>query len=215
MTDRHVRSRYIVDWGLQGNLLAHGLLYGGLSLLALTAGIFAPLLWNLGGGGLVTEFEEQAVVMLYMHERFWLPALVCMTIVVISSIRLSHRIAGPLVRFKRNLRLLADGKLPEPLRTRANDHLKEEVVCLNGAVAGIAARVAAIRNAELHLRRCLAESTAGMLVERSPAFAKVEAACAALHATVGAFATIETGDAASPETVPGPRPAVAGVGASE
>ena len=80
MTDRHVRSRYIVDWGLQGNLLAHGLLYGGLSLLALTAGIFAPLLWNLGGGGLVTEFEEQAVVMLYMHERFWLPALVCMTI---------------------------------------------------------------------------------------------------------------------------------------
>ena len=34
MTERFVRRRYIVDWGLQGNLLAHGLLYGGLSLVA-------------------------------------------------------------------------------------------------------------------------------------------------------------------------------------
>ncbi len=215
MTERFVRRRYIVDWGLQGNLLAHGLLYGGLSLVALTAGIFVPLLWNLAGGGPVAEFEEQAIVMLYMHERFWLPAFVCAVIVVISSVRLSHRIAGPLVRYKRNLRLLAAGKLPEPLRTRANDHLKEEVACLNEAVAGIGARVAAIRGAELQLRRQLANSLRQLPADQRAALVDVEAAVAALQQAVGAFGEVDTGDALRPAPEAAPRAAFAGQGGLE
>ena len=200
MTEPFVRRRYIVDWGLQGNLLAHGLLYGGLSLVALTAGIFVPLLWNLAGGGPVSSFEEQAIVMLYMHDRFWLPALVCAVIVVLSSVRLSHRIAGPLVRYKRNLRLLAEGRLPEPLRTRPNDHLKEEVACLNAAVGGIRTRVDAIRAAEARLQRELAASTASMATS-------VQTAYAGLHQAIAAFTDVDTGDAA-------PRPAASSVRAA-
>lgn len=206
MTQRFLRRRYIVDWGLQGNLLAHGLLYGGLSLVALAAGIFVPLLWNLAGGTVVSEFDEQAIVMLYMHERFWVPALVCAVIVVLSSVRLSHRIAGPMVRYKRNLRLLADGKLPEPLRTRANDHLKEEVDCLNAAVVGIRARLEAVRAAEARLQREIARTDVALAPD---AHGALTAAAADLRAALGAFRDVDTGDAVRP--VAEPQPQVAGV----
>ena len=104
-----IRRRYIVDWKLQGSLCAHGLLYGSLVLVAICGGIFAPLMWDLGGSSQAQGLEEKAIVMLYMHERLWFLALLCAGIVVLGAIKFSHRIAGPLVRYKRNLRLLADG----------------------------------------------------------------------------------------------------------
>lgn len=190
-----VRRRYVVDWGLQGSLLAHGLLYGALSLIALTVGMFVPLLWNLAGGRDPSTFEEQALVMIYMHERFWLPALVCAALVVVSSIRLSHRIAGPLVRYKRNLRLIAEGKLPEPLRTRPNDHLKEEVECLNAAVVGVARRVAAIRRAQSVLARELAAAVERLPAADRAALVAVQHASQDVDVALGAFAAVDTGDA--------------------
>ena len=60
-------------------------------------------------------------------------SLLSLLVVVIGTVRFSHRVAGPMVRYKRNLALLADGKLPPPLRTRRSDFLKEEVVVLNRA----------------------------------------------------------------------------------
>jgi len=153
MHKRFLRRRFIVDWKLQGSLCAHGVLNGLLLLVTVSCGIFAPLLWNLGDSSELHRYEEQAIVMLYLHERFWLLAALCLGIVVLGAIRFSHRIAGPLVRYKRNLRLVAAGKLPPPLRTRRGDYLQEEVACLNGAVVGIATRVEAIRRAQSAVRR--------------------------------------------------------------
>ena len=147
MNKRLLRRRFIVDWKLQGSLCAHGVLNGVLVLVTVSCGIFAPLLWNLRDGSELHRFEEQAIVMLYMHERFWLLAALCLCIVVLGAIRFSHRIAGPLVRYKRNLRLVAAGKLPPPLRTRRGDYLQEEVACLNDAVAGVASRLPALHEA--------------------------------------------------------------------
>ena len=153
MTGRIRRWRLIVDWKLQLSLCAHGLVYGSLVIVAVVCGIFAPLLWNLGGATGATNFEDQAIVMLYMHDRLWFLVLMCLFIIIASSIKFSHRIAGPLVRYKRNLRLLARGKLPTPLRTRRGDYLKEEVACLNDAVEGVAVRIDAIRTAQLAVAR--------------------------------------------------------------
>lgn len=147
------RRRFIVDWKLQGSLCAHGLLYGGLVLVAVSSGIFVPLLWSLSGSTVGVGLEDQAIVMLYMHDRFWSLAFLCFVIIVLGAIKFSHRIAGPLVRYKRNLRLIARGKLPTPLRTRANDYLKEEVACLNEAVAGITLRLDAIHAAQVAVQR--------------------------------------------------------------
>jgi len=214
MTRRILRWRFIVDWKLQGSLCLHGLLYGSLVLAAVSVGIFLPLLWGLGDADRISVLEEQSVVMLYMHERFWWLALSCLLIVVLGAVKFSHRIAGPLVRYKRNLRLLASGKLPPPLRTRPGDYLKEEVACLNQAVAGITTRVEAMQRAQVTLQGEI--EAAAARVSRQAAF-ELEPVLAASRELQRCLASIERFDPGD-ETPPGleaalrPQLALAGTG---
>lgn len=204
MRNHFTRRRYIVDWKLQGSLCAHGLLYGGLVLAAVVGGIFTPLLWDLSST--TAYVDEQAIVMLYMHDRLWFLVLVCALIVAVSAIRMSHRIAGPLVRYKRNLRLVAEGKLPPPLRTRDGDYLQEEVGCLNAAIAGIGARLEAIQRAAADVR-------AG--VEAAAPEAGLDALRAAsreLDRAVAAIAHCDPGDDVAPAPAVAPAVAFAGAG---
>ena len=170
------RRRMVVDPRFQYSLCAHAMAYASLVMTAVTAGLFGPLLWQLSERAPNQSVDpDVAIVMLYMHERFWLLAAVCVALVALGSLRLSHRIAGPLVRFKRNLRMLAAGQLPPPLRTRPHDYLKAEVDCLNEAVQGVAQRVAAARASADALRHELAA-----LVAANPAdAARLERAQAA------------------------------------
>lgn len=158
------RRRLVVDRPFQRSLCLHGIGLGVMVLVAVSLGIFVPLLWTLGERmpGKPTDLDS-AVVMIYMHERFWATAGICLVLVTLGALRLSHRIAGPLVRYKRNLKLLAEGKLPPSLRTRRHDYLKEEVACLNAAVDGVRDRIEAIRAAHAAVRR---EVLA--IVERQP-----------------------------------------------
>lgn len=194
MGNRILRWRLIVDWRLQGSLCAHGLLYGGLVLVAVSVGIFAPLLWHLAGGDPSAALEDQAIVMIYMHDRFWLLALSSFLILVLGSVRFSHRIAGPLVRYKRNLRLVAGGKLPTPLRTRDGDYLKEEVACLNEAVAGVATRVDAIRAAQAEVAQAVQALSARAPRHVVALLEPLAAATARLEQCVGAFEHHDTKD---------------------
>lgn len=184
------RRRLLVDRPFQTSLMLHALGLGLLTLVVVSAGIFVPLLWDLRSGGPAVDIDV-AVVMVYMHERFWLVAAVCVVLAAHGALQLSHRIAGPLVRYKRNLRLLASGRLPPPLRTRRRDYLKEEVECLNAAVAGVRERLAAVRAAQAALQREL--HAARDLGQIDPAaWAALQDAERAVAASLGAFA--ETGE---------------------
>jgi hypothetical protein len=194
MNKRFLRRRFVVDWKLQGSLCAHGVLNGVLLLVTVSCGIFLPLLWNLGDTSELYRFEEQAMVMLYMHDRFWVLAGLCLGIVVLGAVRFSHRIAGPLVRYKRNLRLVAAGKLPPPLRTRRGDYLKEEVACLNEAVVGVASRVAAIRSAQTAVRRELHAAIERLPRQQAAQLQATETALLQLEQAVGAFTEHDPAD---------------------
>lgn len=194
MNKRVLRWRYIVDWRLQGSLVAHGLLYGALVLVTVIVGIFAPLLWNLSDGAPGAGIEDQAIVMLYMHDRFWFLAALCLLIVVLGAVKFSHRIAGPLVRYKRNLRLLAQGRMPTPLRTRSNDYLKEEVACLNAAVAGMKARIDAIREAQVAVAREIQALSMRTPRQAASQLEPLVAAGGELERRVAAFVDHDTGD---------------------
>ena len=185
------RRRYLVDWKLQGSLVAHGLVYGVAVLAAIGFGIFAPLLWGLGDASAEAGFEEQSIVMIYLHERFWVIAGCSLAVVVIGAVRYSHRVAGPMVRYKRNLRLLADGRMPPPLRTRTADFLKEEVVALNRAVAGVGERVEAIRRAQLDVRRRVG-AFEDAVDEATPELRQLVEACERLDAAVRTFRHVDT-----------------------
>lgn len=153
------RHRIVVDRKLQWSLCAQGVLHGVMLLTLVAAGLFAPLLLDLGNQAPNDPLQaDLAAVMLYMHHRFWWIAAAGFVLIAVGAMRFSHRIAGPMVRVKRNLRLMAEGKLPPELRTRDGDFLKEEVACLNAAARGIEARVAAMRAAHAELRRELRQA---------------------------------------------------------
>ena len=209
MRFRIQRWRHIVDWKLQGSLVFHGLIYGCLVLVAVSLGIFSPLLWDLGSVGMNSSFEEQSIVMLYMHERFWPLAVLCLVLVVLGAVRYSHRVAGPMVRYKRNLRLLADGKITPPLRTRRADFMKEEVSCLNEAMFGVGERVDAIRCAQIDLARkldaCVAASS-----EPPGELTAVVAACGELGRAISTFEQVPEGGQIESVAEPDPDLVLAG-----
>ncbi|HEU4419006.1 MAG TPA: hypothetical protein VFT55_08705 [Planctomycetota bacterium] len=210
-----LRRRLVVDWNLQGSLCAHILLYGGVMLVCVAAGIFLPLLRGLDNAPRAPGLDDRAVVMVYMHERFWGIALLCFVLVGFGALKLSHRIAGPLVRAKRNLRLLADGKLTPPLRTRRSDYLKEEVDCLNQAVAGVTERVGAIRSAQVAVSRELAAALAALPRHAARDLEPLVLASRELERSVDAFSTLDPGDHVIPSQAVQPEPLALTTSSSE
>lgn len=189
-----VRRRLVADWRLQGRLWLHAALYGAGMLLAVSVGLFGPLLWGHSaepGGD-----AERALVLLWLHEHYWPLLAACAAILAIGGAHLAQRIAGPLVGYRRNLRRLADGQFGPPVRSRLGDYLTEELVGLNAAVDGVAARVDAIRKAQLALRREVAA-----LLDRVDADGEtvraLAGACDELDERVRAFRRVDAGDPAS------------------
>lgn len=187
MTATHKRRRYLVDTGLQGRMLLAGLVHGGLVLVALVCGVLAPVVFDLSASP-TRRFEEEALIMLYLHDRMPWIVLLCVAVVSLTSIRQSHRIAGPMVRFKRHLRSLAAGEVPPPLRTRRNDMLKEEVACLNEAVDGIAARIDGVRAAQRAVHGALDRLDGGADDAADGSRAALLAAVRQVDAALAAFA---------------------------
>lgn len=59
----------------------------------------------------------------------YLPVVICLTllvgVVIWDAIRFSHRLVGPLVRFRRTLQEMARGELVRPIKLRESDYLLE------------------------------------------------------------------------------------------
>ncbi len=192
------RRRWIVDGPFQWHLISRALLQTLLTLLFVSIGIFGPIVARLSTTD-SSNSDDPAIVMLYMHGRFWWIAAACLLCAAIGALLVSHRIAGPLVRFKRNLRWLSEGHLPAPLRTRARDHLKVEVDCLNAAVAGLGRRVEALRTAQgelrANLRQCVAHFDDGNEPDARAALQAATAALERLATELEAFQHAEDQDA--------------------
>jgi hypothetical protein len=193
MIPRFQRRRFLVDRGLQGRLCVSGLLHGGVVLLAIVLCILAPLVLELSAAQ-PHRFEEQAIVMLYLHERMPWVVAICAAILVAMALSQSHRIAGPLVRFKRNLRLVAEGQLPPPLRTRRGDLMKEEVACLNAAVDGVARRIDDVQDAHDGVRAALEDLLAASVDPHDRRLVALSDALRSLDRALAAFQPVDPGD---------------------
>lgn len=150
------RRRLIVDREFQGSIVWRVAVQTGITLFLVSLGMFGPVLVELMKNGGSGASAETAVVMLYLHGRFWWVAAGAMLLAIGMAVHTSHQIAGPLVRFNRVLAALGRGQFPPPLRTRPRDYLKKEVEVLNDAVAGIRTRVD-------ELRRCHGELVAELV----------------------------------------------------
>ena len=121
MTSRKRRFRLLADWKLQGNFCLRICVYWLICQLALVATIIGFL--TLAGQSDVGDVVDGS------PWRFIVPAIVasCMflPIVLLDIMRFSNRFAGPLLRLRKSLQMLADGEDVSELHFRPNDYLKD------------------------------------------------------------------------------------------
>jgi methyl-accepting chemotaxis protein len=152
------RRKFIVDRGLQFRLLFYSVGYILFYIVAIGAGLFVPLMIQLSNAD-QTSPEALAIAtnFLFLHYHFWPVALLSVIVVALHSILTSHRVAGPLYRFRRIFQNLKEGAIPTAVQLRRRDLLQSEMRAINEMLDGLRARISEIQKAEDLLGQSIAE----------------------------------------------------------
>lgn len=148
------RRQFIVDRRFQFEMMIRAGVYAVGGMLILCIGIFYPLFQDLESG---KDSSAASTAMLYLHEHFWPVAILCVVLALLISVQITHRIAGPLYRFKKELRKLGEGVIPGEMRTRKRDYLKEEVRVFNEVMGSLSTQVHSMQHRECELKLALRE----------------------------------------------------------
>jgi hypothetical protein len=133
MHPRYKRKCLLVDRKVQGALLLRVVGYW----LACVATIeFLNLSWQIATG------PEQPTFVDYYLNQDWrsvcfrlVASLLLLGPITFDMLRLSNRFAGPVFRMQRELKQIAQGGKPEPIRLRDNDYWHDFADDLNAALA--------------------------------------------------------------------------------
>jgi len=153
-------KRRILVNRFQYRLIAGNFLYLISVVIAFFVVLFGPLVAVLADASTTTSQREVASYqMLILEERVWFVVPVLIALCIFHSALVSHRIAGPLVRFKRIFADLAQGDLSMDVRVRQHDYLQEEAELMAEMVNRLGSRIQSIhddyRQASLTLPRLM------------------------------------------------------------
>ena len=152
MARRPHRRRRIIVGGVQYRLLATNLAYFVIVLLIFAAALFGPPIIQMNSGVLSSmETQKVAEELLTLHVRVWPPLLGIFLLLAVHSLFASHRIAGPLYRFRKTFEAIANGDLTVRARLRSRDHLTEEAVLLNRMVEQLGDAIRDVQEARREL----------------------------------------------------------------
>lgn len=149
---RTQRRRLAFVHPLQARILSLVLFYTLMIALLLAIPVFRPLMQALDNPGL--SWQERAAVandLLNLHARYWpwaLGAMAVLTIHCLHSLRMMHRIAGPLYRFRRLYREIGEGNLSIRASLRPHDYLTPDADGLNRMTAQLQTRISASKQAQ-------------------------------------------------------------------
>ena len=134
------RRRILID-RLQYRLLGVNLFHSCVVVLVFAALLFGPLIRDLLLGNLSPNEQDQAATaFLTLHYRVWLPVIVALLCLIIHSLIVSHRIAGPLYQFRTLFTRMKEGDLTVRARLRRGDYLASEAQIINEMSASLERR---------------------------------------------------------------------------
>jgi hypothetical protein len=126
------RRTFLINLKLQFSILLTSLCHIGLLIAVVTVALFAPLILELNSGKPGSaDTSDAARRILYLHDVYWLPVLLSLLAIGLHSVRSSHRIAGPVYRFRRVCEAMAGGVVPEAVTLRKGDQLHAEMDVVN------------------------------------------------------------------------------------
>jgi methyl-accepting chemotaxis protein len=140
------RRHFLVDQ-FQYRLL--GVTIGHLAIftVVLAVTLFLPLSIKLQDTTLgILEKGRAAEVFLSLDIWFWPTVLAVLVLLGAHSVIVSHRIAGPLVGFRRVLKAVGEGDLSVRARIRRRDYLQKDAESINAMIAGLSGRLQEIQN---------------------------------------------------------------------
>jgi methyl-accepting chemotaxis protein len=140
------RRRYLID-PLQYRIMLTGMLYVVAVVLVFAGVVFLPLAMAMDmQASDSTTVSTAAREFLSLHNRVWPPVLALLILLVAHNIFFSHRIAGPLYRFRSDLKRVGDGNLFVNVRLRKNDYLEKEAASINEMVESLRTKIRAIEH---------------------------------------------------------------------
>ena len=142
MTASTRRRQYpIVDRSLQYRVLAIILTYCMIIVLFLAVCLFVPDILAMSNENLSLQMRAAAAdKLITLHSRVW-PAIIAMVCVLgIHSVRIFHRLIGPLYRFRWAFAKIGQGDLNFRVKIRKSDYLQREEEALNEMIDGLAGR---------------------------------------------------------------------------
>lgn len=151
MTVKTRRKQYsIVDRSLQYRVLAIILTYSLVIVLFLAVCLFIPDILAMANQDLSLEMRAAAADrLLTLHSRVW-PAIIAMVCVLgIHSVRIFHRLIGPLYRFRWAFSKIGNGDLNFRVKIRKSDYLHREEEALNQMIEGLSERCESLQQAGL------------------------------------------------------------------
>lgn len=152
---RDTRRLFAVVHPLQIRMLLQVIAYSLIVFVLLAVPVFSPLMEALDDPRL--SWEERAAVandLLNLHARFWpwaMGACVVALINCLHSLRLMHRVAGPLYRLRKVFPKIGEGNLSVRTTLRQDDYLAPEVDLVNQMTAQLQSKINQIKHAQVIL----------------------------------------------------------------
>ncbi|MBS0169123.1 MAG: methyl-accepting chemotaxis protein [Nitrospira sp.] len=210
MSRPRFRRHFLWDT-VQPRFLTLSFVYVAVVIAAVSAALFVPLMLELDHLPLSSaEAQRVADQFELLHSRFWPVVLVVSLLLIVHGVFFSHRIAGPLYRFRRIFQSVASGDLTVRTSIRKSDYLHAEAKCLGEMVGALREKISRIeaRHAEMtpQLERLKAAAARGALREVEQEADRLRMTVEQLAQAMEPFQTMSE----PPEPRPTPLPAAAG-----
>jgi methyl-accepting chemotaxis protein len=159
------RRNFLVDKNLQFRIIAASLGYVAFYIVMLSVVTFGPIFMEMRSAypGSYRAYLL-ANSFLYLHRHMWPAVLFIMIAVCIHALFFSHRMAGPMYRFRQIFKALTAGKVPGQQRLRKGDYLQAEMALINEMLSSLQSKISQIQETQ----KAVAASIAG-IVQRSHA----------------------------------------------
>jgi methyl-accepting chemotaxis protein len=186
------RRRLLVD-RFQYRLIAISVVHFGLVLLIFLVALLLPLMLRLDDPT-ATYFEKSQVadVLLFFNEQLWAPLAAVFLLLTVHSLFVSHRIAGPLYRFKMVFKALAEGDLAIRANIRKHDYLHPHAKSLNDMIEALESRIRGLEEQALRLKDDAAQlkgaASSGTKAEIQKAMERLESRVQGLSGQMAYFA---------------------------
>jgi len=192
MTSVFFKRRHLIVDRFQYRLIAISVAHFGLVLLIFLVAMLLPLMLRLDDPS-ATFFEKQQVadVLLFFNEQLWLPLAAVFMLLTVHSLFVSHRIAGPLYRFKIVFKAMAQGDLAIRANIRKHDYLHPHARSLNEMIEALESKVRGLADQALRLKEDAAQLkdavNSGTKAETQKALQRVESQLDALKGQLAYF----------------------------